>query len=390
MGVRAVQGRGTRVVTLSLSSAEPQLPEPRVLLVLAGAATARTATATALERASLPSLAAMAERGRTARLRAIAPHLPAEELNAYPTLLGTAVPSPLDRAAVAGESCGAVLSAGERCALVEVLDHAGEPAPALHVARAVEVLRGQLPQHRIAAVRRGNEVLLAGLRRPVMPEVGGLELRLGEEGWLPSRPLLDASTVVVASAGASILGVARLLGARAVAVDPVRSGPADPVPARLRSAATQALLDGARTVVVESAAALLARRGMSDEVARERAVGDVLARLDRELIGPLHTAAAWQSAAFVVTADLARRSAGPPAPGEVPMIVAGDRQVPAAPPASRPAVEGTLLPPRYSERGVLDRPIVTSPFTVPPVRDPDAPLRFRRDPASGVTVPELA
>lgn len=375
---------------MSLPSAEPQLPEPRVLLVLAGAATARTQAATALERASLPSLAAMTERGRTARLRAVAPHLPVDELSAYPTLLGTAIPEPLDPAAVACESSGAVLGPGERCALVEVLDHAGDPAPALHVARAVEVLRGQLPQQRIAAVRRGNQVLLAGLRRPVMPEVGGLELRLADEGWLPATALLDASTVVVAAAGTAILGVARLLGARVVAVDGLRSGPSDPVPARLRSAATQALLDGARTVIVESSAALVARRGQRDEVVRERAVADVLARLDRELIGPLHTAAAWQSAAFVVTADLARRSEGPPAPGEVPMIVAGDRQVPAAPPAPRPAVEGTLLPPRYSERGVLDRPIVTSPFTVPPVRDPDAPLRFRRDPASGVTVPELA
>ncbi len=375
---------------MSPPSAEPPVPEPRVLLVLAGAATVGTTTATALERASMPNLAALAQRGGSARLRAVAPHLPADELSAAATLLGAALPAALDVAAVAGEASGAVIASDEAVTLVDVVDHLGEPAPALHVARAVDVLRGQLTGHRVAAVRRGNQTVLAGPHRPQMPYVDGLELRVAPAGWRPSAPALDASTVVVATAGASILGVARLLGARAVVVDGLRLGRPDPVPARLRAAATQALLGGARTVVVESAAPLVARRGSRDEATREAAVAAVLGRLDRELIGPLAAAAAWREAAFIVTADLPRRSAGAPVTGEVPITVQAGRAATAATPPRTPAVDGTLQPPRYSERGVADRAILTTPFVLPPARDPAAPLRFRRDAESGVTVPESA
>lgn len=375
---------------MSQTSAQPQLPEPRVLLVLAGAASVGTVTTTALERASMPNLSAIGARGRTARLRAVAPHLPADEPSAQATLLGTALPAALDAAAVAAHASGAVLGAGEHVALVEVLDHVGEPAPALHVARAVDVLRAQLSRHRIAAVRRGNQVLLAGYGRPEMPYVDGLELRLAPQGWRPEHAPLDRSTVVVAAGGATILGVAGVLGAGTTVVDGLRSGRSDPLPARLRSAATEALLDGARTVIVESNAALVARRGQPDEVLRERAVAAALARLDRELVGPLATAAAWHAAGFVVTADLPRRSTGQPARGEVPILVSSGRLVTGGRTPQRPAVEGTMQPPAFSERGALDRPIVTTPFAIPPMRDPEAPVRFRRDPASGVTLPEVA
>jgi hypothetical protein len=375
---------------MSQAPAAPQLPTPRLLVVLAGAASVGTKTATALERASVPNLAAMAERGRCGRLRAVAPHLPTEEPSAYATLLGTAAVAAFDAGAIAAESSGATLARGEQCALVEVVDHSGDAAPALHVARAAEVLRGQLPHHRIAAVRRGNQILLAGARRPTMPLVDGLELRLLDAGWVPERPALDDTTVVIAAAGSSILGVARLLGARTVVVDGIRAGRADPVPARLRTAANRALLSGAGTIVVESTAPLVARRGLRDEPARERAVAEVLARLDRELVGPLRATAAWRSAGFAVTADIARRSTGQPVSGDVPLIVAGDRATAEADAPMRPAADGALLPPRYSERGVEGRAIVTSPWMLPPARDPDAPVRFRRDRETGVTVPESA
>lgn len=376
---------------LSRPAAVVHLPEPRLLVVLAGAATHGTRTATALERATVPSLAAMAERGHCGRLRTIPPHLPVEEGSSLAALLGTALPEPLDPGTLAAEASGALLAPGERCGLVEVLDHAGEPAPALHVARAVEVLRGRLPRHRVVAVRRGNQVLLAGATGiDALPSVQGLELRLAPAGYLPERPALDERTVVVATAGSIILGVARLLGARALAVDGVLAGGRDLVPARLRSAGAGALLHGASTVIVEAAAPLLARRGHRDEPARERAVAAALSQLDRELIGPLRTAAAWRGAGFVVTADVARRTTGQPVEGDVPIIVAAAREHEAAEPAAGAALDGVLLPPRYSERGVAERPIVTSPFAVPPARDPDAPLRFRRDPATGVTVPDYA
>ncbi|MBO9531499.1 MAG: hypothetical protein J7513_00795 [Solirubrobacteraceae bacterium] len=372
---------------MSHSSSPALLHEPRMLVVLAGAASVGTRTVTALERAVAPNLEALATRGRTGRLRAVAPHLPAEEASAHPTLLGVAIPESLDVATVAAESVGASLAPGEHCTLIEVLDHAGEPAPALHVARAVEVLRSLLPGHRVATVRRGNQVLLAGDRISALPVVDGLELRAAPEGWLPERPPLDDRTVVVAIAGTAILGVARLLGAASVVVDGVRAGRVDPVPGRLREAATRALLGGASTVIVESAAPLLARRGLRDEPGRERAVGEAIAKLDRELIGPLWTAATWRNAAFAVTADIARLSSGQPERGDVPLIVAAGREAVRAAAMPRTAGDGVLVPAAYSERGVRDRPIVTSPFVEPPVRDPDAPVRFTRDAETGITVP---
>ncbi len=143
-------------------------------------------------------------------------------------------------------------------------------------------------------------------------------------------------------------------------------------------------------MIVESAGPVIARRGHRDEPTRERAVAAALAQLDRELIGPLRTAAAWRQAGFVVSADIARASAGPPVRGDVPVIVAGARDEAAARVVPRTAGDSTLLPPPYSERGVAERPIVTGPFEVPAVRDPAAPLRFTRDPATGVTRPVTA
>ncbi len=216
-------------------------------MVLAGAASVATRTVTALERASLPNLAAMAERGRCGRLRVIAPHLPVDETSAHAALLGAAIPEPLDAATVAAESVGASLAPGERCTLVEVLDHTGEAAPALPVGRAVEVLRSQLTDQRVATVRRGNQVLLAGHRRPrAMPHVDGLELRAGAPGLASgARGPLDTHTVVVAAGGSSIIGVARSSAPRSwssmgcaqdvttrsrVAFAPLRPAPCWPAP----------------------------------------------------------------------------------------------------------------------------------------------------------------
>jgi hypothetical protein len=373
--------------TSQADAPECALRTRRVVVVLAGAATAQTATATALERAAVPHLQGLAERGRCGRLRAVAPHLPLHVSSAYVTLLGSAAPQPLDAARIAAEAAGASIGAAEHCALIRVVDHAGDAAPALHVARAVDVLRGQLQGHRVVALHRGHHIVLAGGRRPVMPLVDGLVLQLEPAGWVPQRAPLDASTVVVAVDGATILGVARMLGARTEAVERAPGTDArQPVSVRLRSAATAALLGGARTVIVESAAPLAARRRERDERARERAVAAALSRLDRELIGPLHMAAAWQSADFVVTADVARLSAGRPVAGTVPVIWT-DRSA-TSPGRTRPQslAQGMTPPAPYSERGVADCPIVTSPFTAPQQRDPQAPSRFRRDASTGVTV----
>ncbi|MEH3055191.1 MAG: hypothetical protein PGN13_14525 [Patulibacter minatonensis] len=372
---------------MSQATNRSTLPEPRLVVVLAGAATVGTLTPTALERASMPNLAALAMGGRVGRLRAVPPHHPVDATSAHATLLGATLPDALDPAAVSAEAAGALVAPGERCTLVEVLDHVGDAAPALHVARALEVLRGQLADYRVAAVRRGNQLLLAGPGRPKMPVVDGLQLTAAPAGHLPSAPPLDPSTVAIAAAGSSLLGVARLLGATPVMVDGMRAGRHDPVPERLRSAALRALLGGAATIVVETTAPLIARRGLRDDPSRERAAAAVLSLLDRELLGPLRTAAAWRGAGFVVTSDIARASSGPPVRGDVPIVVAGGHGETTTARGARVGSDGTLLPPVYSERGQLGRAIVTSPFALPPVRDPLAPIRFARDPASGRTVP---
>ncbi|MFT4035382.1 MAG: hypothetical protein QM679_07380 [Patulibacter sp.] len=365
------------------------LRERRLLVVLAGAACVGVRAATALERANVPHLAALAARGSCARLRAVAPHLPAQPSAAYAALLGVVPPQAPDQAAVVAAASGAALAAGERCMLVEVCDHAGRPAPALHVARAAEVLRARLSRQRVMMLPGGHQILLAGPHRPELPQVDGLELRGAPVGWLPASPPLDERTVVIAVVGSPLLGVAQLLGARCIAVDASISGAGAPAVVRLRSLATRELRAEPATVVVEAAGPLLARRSQRDEDAREAAVAAVLSGLDRGLLGPLYAVASWCGTAFAVTADLPRAGDGTPCQGEVPLIVAGWRGGAPARMPRRPVGVSVSLPPVYSERGLHDRTIVTTPFAVPPAQDPNAPQRFARDVQTGSIVGPL-
>lgn len=361
-----------------------QLPAPRVVLVLAGASTVMGMGSTPLEQARMPHLAALGHSGRVGRLRTVAQHLPIGETTAAAALLGTVPPVALDPGAVAAEALGRLLATDECCTLVDVVDHAGEPAPALDVQRAVDALRHQLAWHRIVGIRNGHQVLIAGGTRPVLPLIDGLDLRPADHGFLPSRQL-DASTVVVAAEGSTLLGVASLLGAQVEGVDAARGMVHDPVPSRLRSRAIRALIGGARTVVVESRAPLEARRGPRGMAGHAQAVRACLEALDRELVGPLGTAAAWMGASLAVTADLARRADGAAVRGEVPIVMAGPRSVFTPEPAPLLAPLGTTLPPRYCERAVAGAPIVASPFTIVPSAGLSVPRRFTRDPRSGRT-----
>ncbi|MDO9353420.1 MAG: hypothetical protein Q7T55_06980 [Solirubrobacteraceae bacterium] len=360
------------------------LPSPRAVLVLAGATDVLTGPSTVLESARMPQLQALSIAGRVGRLRTVASHLPVSETTAAAALLGTVPPDALDPGAVAAESLGHLISAGEGCTVVEVVDLAGDPAPALDVERAIEALRSRLPLHRVVDARPGHHVLGAGAARPELPQVEGLDLRPAEHGYLPSRQL-DERTVVVAAEGSTLLGVASLLGARTITVDPRRADRRDPVPARLRREAIAMMLAGAETVVVESRAPLDIRRGPRDPLLRQRALRRSLEALDRELIGPLRTSADWLGACLSVTSDLPRLEDGRPVRGDVPLMMTGPRNVFLPEPAPALAPLGTSLPPAYSERMVAGSAVVSSPTTMLPSHRESGPRRFSRDPVSGRT-----
>ncbi len=370
---------------MSSSEPQPQLPSPRVVLVLAGAASEIGTPSTGLERARMPQLRAIGQAGRVGRLRTVATHLPVSETTAAAALLGTIPPVALDPGAVAAEALGRLLAGDECCTLIEVVDLAGDPAPALDVERAVDALRHQLTWHRMVGIRHGHQILIAGATRPVLPQIEGLDLRAAEHGFLPARQL-DAGTVVVAAEGSTLLGVASLLGAHGIAVDPRRADLRDPVPGRLRKQAIGALLGGAHTLVIESRALVEIRRGPRDATLRERAFLRVLEALDRELVGPMRTAAAWLDACLSVTADVPRLADGGALRGEVPIVMAGPRSVFLPEPAPLLAPPGTSLPPAYCERSVAGAPIVSSPFSMLPATSELGPRRFSRDPVSGRTL----
>lgn len=362
----------------------PSVPTPRVVLVLAGAAREPGRTPTALELATMPQLAALANTGRVGQLRPVAAHLPSTETSAAATSLGMIPPMALDPGAVAVEALGRALATDESCTVVEVLDLLGDPAPALDVERAESILRHQLRWQRVIGVVRGHQILIAGAVPARFPEIEGLRLNPLPAGFLPP-PLLAGETVVVAAEGSVLLGVGALLGATTIAVDATRADVRDPLPGRLRTHAAKALIDGASTVVVESRAAANARRMARDPAAAERAVTTVLGTVDRELVGPLRTATAWTRAALVVTADLLRSESGRPVRGEVPIAMGGPRDVFLTEPAPLLAPLGTTPAPAYSERGVAGLPIVGTPHMLLPARDASAPRRFRRDPVTGIT-----
>lgn len=332
----------------------------------------------------MPQLAALGHAGRVGRLRAVAGHLPATETSAAATSLGMIPPMALDPGAVAIESLGRVLATDEHCTVVDVLDLQGDPAPALDVERAAATLRHQLRWQRVAGVMRGHQILIAGAVPTVLPQVEGLRLEPLAPGFLPS-PMLDHSTVAVAAEGSILLGVASMLGAATIAVDPSKSEVRDPVPARLRTQACAALLDGAQTVVVEARGALAARRARRDDATRERAVAAVLGLLDRELVGPLRATSSWVEASIAVTADLARDANGLPVRGDVPIAMAGPRHVFMPEPAPLLAPFGTTPVPAHSERGVDGLPSVATPLAMLPSRESVGPRRFVRDAVTGLT-----
>lgn len=362
-----------------------EAPAPRLLLVLAGAASQVSDARTPLEQAVLPQLRALAGAGRAARRRPVAPHLPLEEASAAAALLGVTPPMPLDPGAVATASLGLLMASDESCTVIEVGDGAGRPAPTLEVQRAAEALRGQFVWNRMLGTRAPHELLVAGALPPRLPSIDGLTLRALPHGFLPAARL-SAQTVIVAERGSALLGVGALLGARTIISTSHSADPAARAE-QLRAHALAELVGGAGTVIVESRAALEARRVSAGEAARRAAVLAALEAADRTLVGPLWAAATWAGASFAVTSDLPRLADGTPVDGDVPSLLASPRHVLLPEPAPLLSPLGTAPPPRYSERALAELPAVATPFALAPLGRPvrEPRVRDRRPLAAGLT-----
>lgn len=367
------------------SEPDALIAAPRVVLVLSGAVSEAGSPSTALEHAVMPNLAALARAGRVGRLRAIAGHLPAQRISAMAGLLGVVPPMAIDPAAVAARARGVVLGVDEGCTLVSVRSADGRPAPALEVHRAAQAFDAQLLWHRVVGRRRCHELLIAGPAAPRLPQLDGLQLEAVGGGVLPGARL-NRSTVAVGPSRGTLIGVAGLLGAGVVVAGETPQ-PTAALERELRVGAIAALLGGAETVLVDVPSALLARRREQRSGRREQTVAGVLERVDRALIGPLWSAAAWAGASLVVTADVPVGSGARPLRGDVPIVTSAPRSVLLPEPAPLLAPAGTTAPPRYCERGIVGLPVVTSPLRLVPERATVGPRRFSRDPVSGRTEP---
>jgi len=242
---------------------------------------------TSLERASTPTLDALARDGSLSRLRTVPAGLAPGSEVAIPVLLGWPPTAPVDRGAIEAAAHGIEVPPGERAWRVDVLGGAGVAAhpDVASIRRAARALRFGAPAHAVHPLG-GHRLLLVG-PAPLPEAAWAPYLRVWPEGVAVPRTL-DATTVVVAARGACA-GVARMLGARLV-VPEGATGHTDTALAAKASAATEALTAGAPHVVVHAAGA--------DAAAHDRDAGAKVAfleRVDRELIAPL--------AAAVVRAD---------------------------------------------------------------------------------------
>jgi 2,3-bisphosphoglycerate-independent phosphoglycerate mutase len=246
-----------------------------VLLILDGASEPVGAGPTSLERAGTPVLDRLAREGRLARLRTVAPGLPAGSESAIPALLGWTPEAPLDRGAVEAAARGVAPARGERAWRVDSVGPDGRRPGAGAAAEAARRLRRHLPRHRVLPLG-GHRLLVCG-RGPLPDLPPGL--RAWPEGALPPRVLDESTTVIAAEGGAAGLG--HLLGARVV-VPAGATGRPDTDLAGKAAAAARATGEGAARVVVHV--------GGPDEAAHQRdaeAKVAAIERVDRELLPQL-------------------------------------------------------------------------------------------------------
>jgi 2,3-bisphosphoglycerate-independent phosphoglycerate mutase len=263
-----------------------------VLLVLDGASEPLGPAPTSLERARTPVLDRLAREGALARLRTVAPGLPAGSEAAIPALLGWVAPAPVDRGALEAAARGIAVAPGARAWRVDVLD--GERrAGAARARRAAAALGARAPGHDVRWLD-GHRLLVVG--PPPLPDAArAAGLRPWPPGVVPPRTL-GPDVVVVAAAGAAA-GAGRLMGATVV-VPPGATGQPDTDLAAKAAAAVAAIAGGATRVVVHV--------GGPDEAAHRRdraAKVAALERVDRELTGALARAVAGAGGTLRVCPD---------------------------------------------------------------------------------------
>jgi len=238
------------------------------LVILDGAA--QPVRPTALERARTPVLDALAAGGAVARVATTPPGLPPGSETCIPTLLGCAPVVPVGRGRVEAAAHGIEVPDGVIPWRGDVLHADGRRACARAVAAS-------LPG---AVALGGHRLLLLAARRPEDSVIGGLHVRVWDDGPPPSGRVGPETTLVCARGAAA--GCGRLLGARVV----VPAGATGDVDTDLRAKAAAAIAaDPARVVV---------HVGAPDEAAHRRdpdAVIDALERIDAELLAPLREAA---------------------------------------------------------------------------------------------------
>lgn len=321
-----------------------------VLLILDGASEpVADGRPTSLERARTPALDALARGGALTRVRTVPAGLPAGSEAAIPVLLGWTPPARVDRGLVEAAAHAIDVPVGARAWRIDVRGADGARAGAAATARAAAALARDVtrsPAHGAGGAAAyavhalaGHRLLLVG-PAPLPAAARAPGLHAWPEGIAVPRRL-DASTVVVAAAGAAA-GLARLLGAAVVVPAGATGGPSSDLAAKT-VAARDAIAAGAARVVVHV--------GGPDEAAHVRdaaAKVAVLERADRDVVGPLLAAVRDAGGTLRVCPDhgcdpVTGRHDGAP----VPCVT-----WPAAPGAA--ADEGA----RLTERAVAARPLV--------------------------------
>lgn len=261
-----------------------------VLVIPDGAAQpVRPAAETALERAHLPTLDALAAEGSLLRVATTPEGLPPGSETGIPTLLGAPPEVPVGRGRVDAAGRGVpvpddlipwradlVYSNGKRATIRQVRDVCS------HLGRGAIPIGG----HRLLLMSRG---------RPLDRRILGLRLRVWEDGPAPAGPLARATRLICAPGTAA--GCGRLLGAEVVTPGSA-TGDTDTDLAAKLDAAVAAMREEVPFVVVHV--------GGPDEAAHRReqhAVVEMLERLDALLIAPLWEAVARCGGRLAVCPD---------------------------------------------------------------------------------------
>jgi 2,3-bisphosphoglycerate-independent phosphoglycerate mutase len=257
-----------------------------VLVIPDGAAEPlRPGAPTALERARTPVLDALAATAEVCRVAVTPAGVPAGSEAGVPALLGHPPARALGRGRIDAAGYAVPVPDGMVPWRADVLRDDGSRGSADAARRAASALRGVWTHgHRLILFARGG-------RRPA--DAPGV--RVWADGAALPR-VLDASTVVVAAAGAAA-GCARLLGA-AVLVPPGATGDVDTDLDAKARAAVGAIARGARRVVVHV--------GAPDEAAHRRdaaAKVAALEALDAALLAPLREAVGARGGTLAVCPD---------------------------------------------------------------------------------------